>query len=121
MLSVALYHEPDGNMLCMFEGQQGGVTHIAFSPDGTKLYSGGRKVCCVAKTDLSFLDNSHYFLLIVFYIYVDLCIVTKISNQIHFMYPNFAYICKFDSYIISHPTCDRKMFKWQETYTVKPV
>jgi hypothetical protein len=53
----------------MFEGQQGGVTHIAFSPDGTKLYSGGRKVCCVAKTDLSFLDNSHYFLLIVFYIY----------------------------------------------------
>ena len=37
----------------MFEGQQGGVTHIAFSPDGTKLYSGGRKVCCVVKTDLS--------------------------------------------------------------------
>lgn len=41
--AIALYHEPDGNMLCMFEGQQGGVTHIAFSPDGTKLYSGGRK------------------------------------------------------------------------------
>ena len=28
----------------MFQGQQGGVTQLAFSPDGTKLYSGGRKV-----------------------------------------------------------------------------
>ena len=27
----------------MFQGQQGGVTQLAFSPDGTKLYSGGRK------------------------------------------------------------------------------
>ena len=42
--SVALYYEPAGDMVCVFEGQQGGVTHIAFSPDGTKLYSGGRKV-----------------------------------------------------------------------------
>ncbi|CAC5411971.1 WRAP53 [Mytilus coruscus] len=41
--AIALYHEPEGNMVCMFQGQQGGVTHIAFSPDGTKLYSGGRK------------------------------------------------------------------------------
>ncbi|KAK3094908.1 hypothetical protein FSP39_007764, partial [Pinctada imbricata] len=40
---IALYYEPDGKMVCVFEGQQGGVTHIAFSPDGTKLYSGGRK------------------------------------------------------------------------------
>ena len=28
----------------MFQGQQGGVTQLAFSSDGTKLYSGGRKV-----------------------------------------------------------------------------
>jgi hypothetical protein len=28
----------------MFEGQHGGVTEVKFSPDGTKLYSGGRKV-----------------------------------------------------------------------------
>ena len=35
-------NSPD--MVCMFQGQQGGVTHILFSPDGTKLYSGGRKV-----------------------------------------------------------------------------
>ncbi|XP_071085011.1 telomerase Cajal body protein 1-like [Haliotis cracherodii] len=41
--SVALYHEPKGDMACMFQGQQGGVTHIMFSPDGNKLYSGGRK------------------------------------------------------------------------------
>ncbi|WAR27545.1 TCAB1-like protein [Mya arenaria] len=41
--SVALYNEPMGEMVCMFEGQQGGVTQVKFSPDGTKLYSGGRK------------------------------------------------------------------------------
>ncbi|XP_052255898.1 telomerase Cajal body protein 1-like isoform X7 [Dreissena polymorpha] len=41
--SIALYHEPMGEMVCMFEGQQGGVTQVKFSPDGTKLYSGGRK------------------------------------------------------------------------------
>ena len=28
----------------MFEGQQGGVTHIEFSKDGKYLYTGGRKV-----------------------------------------------------------------------------
>lgn len=42
--AVALYSEPSGEMVCMFEGQQGGVTQIKFSPDGSKLYSGGRKV-----------------------------------------------------------------------------
>ncbi|KAI0235615.1 Telomerase Cajal body protein 1 [Lamellibrachia satsuma] len=41
--SVALYSEPKGEMLCMLQGQQGGVTQVMFSPDGTKLYSGGRK------------------------------------------------------------------------------
>lgn len=41
--SIALYEEPAGSMVCMFEGQQGGVTQVKFSPDGTKLYSGGRK------------------------------------------------------------------------------
>lgn len=41
--SVALYSEPKGDMMCMFQGQIGGITHIKFSQDGTKLYSGGRK------------------------------------------------------------------------------
>lgn len=40
---VAVYNDP-GEMVCMFEGQQGGVTQLMFSPDGSKLYSGGRKV-----------------------------------------------------------------------------
>lgn len=42
--TVALYYEPDGEMVCMFQGHQGGVTHIQFTPDGTKLLTGGRKV-----------------------------------------------------------------------------
>ena len=31
-------------MQFMFEGQQGGVTHIEFSKDGNYLFTGGRKV-----------------------------------------------------------------------------
>ena len=45
--SVALYSEQNGKMICMFQGQQGGVTHLKFSTDGSKLYSGGRKVVLV--------------------------------------------------------------------------
>ena len=41
---VALFWEPAGSMMCMFQGHQGGVTHIRFSPDGNRIYSGGRKV-----------------------------------------------------------------------------
>lgn len=40
---IALYWEPAGNLMCMFQGHQGGVTHINFSPDGNRIYSGGRK------------------------------------------------------------------------------
>nr|CAD7423597.1 unnamed protein product [Timema monikensis] len=41
--TLGLYCEPDGAMLCILQGHSGGVTHLQFSPDGTKLYSGGRK------------------------------------------------------------------------------
>lgn len=41
---MAVYTEPKGEMMCMYQGQQGGVTHIAFSHDGNLLLSGGRKV-----------------------------------------------------------------------------
>lgn len=41
---MGVYCEPKGDIMCLVEGQVGGVTHIMFSPDGNKLYSGGRKV-----------------------------------------------------------------------------
>ncbi|XP_063223346.1 telomerase Cajal body protein 1 isoform X3 [Bacillus rossius redtenbacheri] len=41
--SIGLYCEPDGTMLCLLQGHTGGITHLEFSPDGTRLYSGGRK------------------------------------------------------------------------------
>ncbi|ESO92885.1 hypothetical protein LOTGIDRAFT_120154 [Lottia gigantea] len=41
--TIALYYEPQGELACSFTGHQGGVTHILWSPDGTKLYSGARK------------------------------------------------------------------------------
>jgi len=44
-----VYSEPKGDMMCMFEGHVGGVTHLKFSLDGTKLFSGGRKVCIYHK------------------------------------------------------------------------
>ncbi|XP_022098757.1 LOW QUALITY PROTEIN: telomerase Cajal body protein 1-like [Acanthaster planci] len=41
--SIGLYAEPSGSMICMVQGQMGGVTHLMFSPDSNRLYSGGRK------------------------------------------------------------------------------
>ncbi|XP_020630480.1 telomerase Cajal body protein 1-like isoform X3 [Orbicella faveolata] len=41
--SVGVYSDSDGELIFLLQGQQGGVTHVMFSPDGTKLYSGGRK------------------------------------------------------------------------------
>jgi len=38
--SIAMYSE--STLICLLQGQQGGITHLSFSPDGTKLYSGGR-------------------------------------------------------------------------------
>jgi WD40 repeat protein len=32
-----------GQLLCLLAGQRGGVTQLAFSPDGTRLFTGGRK------------------------------------------------------------------------------
>ena len=39
---VALYAS-DGSVVCILQGQCGGVTHVVFSPDGNRLYTGGRK------------------------------------------------------------------------------
>ena len=40
---LGVYVEPL-TLVCMHEGQQkGGITHVQFSPDGTKLLAGGRK------------------------------------------------------------------------------
>ena len=38
---VAVYHEQSA--VCYLDGQRGGVTHLQFTPDGTKLVVGGRK------------------------------------------------------------------------------
>lgn len=40
--SVGMYNE-DGSLMCVLEGHYGGITHLKFSHDGTKLYSGARK------------------------------------------------------------------------------
>jgi WD40 repeat protein len=41
--SSACYLDPRAQLLCVLEGQKGGITQIEFSPDGTKLFAGGRK------------------------------------------------------------------------------
>ena len=43
-LLVGVYADQNGELIFLLQGLQGGVTHVMFSPDGTKLYSGGRKV-----------------------------------------------------------------------------
>lgn len=41
---ISISCEPDDFAFCVLEGQRGGVTHLTFSPDGNRLFSGGRRV-----------------------------------------------------------------------------
>ncbi|MGH0157999.1 UNVERIFIED_CONTAM: hypothetical protein FKN15_034701 [Acipenser sinensis] len=41
--TVGLYSRAEGLPIAVLQGHQGGLTHLCFSPDGTLLYSGGRK------------------------------------------------------------------------------
>ncbi len=41
--TVGVYLEPRAHLLCLLEGQAGGVTHAQFTADGSKLLVGGRK------------------------------------------------------------------------------
>ncbi|XP_043946111.1 telomerase Cajal body protein 1 [Protopterus annectens] len=41
--TVGLYTLKDGILVTVLKGHQGGVTHAVFSPDGSLLYTGGRK------------------------------------------------------------------------------
>ncbi|XP_067014446.2 telomerase Cajal body protein 1 [Anabrus simplex] len=58
--TIALCSEPDGKVLCLFCGQGGGVTHLAFSPDGSKLYAGCRKDSEILCWDLRNLGTVLY-------------------------------------------------------------
>lgn len=39
--SIGLYYE-DGSVICLLQGHVGGITHMKFSSDGMKLFTGGR-------------------------------------------------------------------------------
>ncbi|XP_075212848.1 telomerase Cajal body protein 1 homolog isoform X2 [Lycorma delicatula] len=40
--TVGLYCERDKCAICIFSGHSGGLTHMLFSPDGSRLYTGSR-------------------------------------------------------------------------------
>lgn len=50
--SLGVYLEPNATLLCLLNGQKGGITHVQFSPDGTKLLAGGRKDSEILMWDL---------------------------------------------------------------------
>ncbi|XP_062994175.1 telomerase Cajal body protein 1 [Elgaria multicarinata webbii] len=41
--TVGLYSRAEGDLLALLHGHHGGVTHALFSPDGFRLFTGGRK------------------------------------------------------------------------------
>ncbi|KAM9111374.1 LOW QUALITY PROTEIN: telomerase Cajal body protein 1 [Pangshura tecta] len=41
--TVGLYSRAEGTALAVLQGHRGGITHALFSPDGTRLFTGGRK------------------------------------------------------------------------------
>lgn len=41
---VGIYVETTNKPVCLIESHSGGITHLKFSPDGSKLFSGSRKV-----------------------------------------------------------------------------
>jgi len=49
--STGLY-TTQGEMLCLLQGQRGGVTQVTFTADGTRLYTGGRKDMEIVGWDL---------------------------------------------------------------------
>ncbi|XP_077554232.1 telomerase Cajal body protein 1 homolog [Haemaphysalis longicornis] len=58
--TVAVYDKSDGTMQFILAGHHGGVTHLAFSPDGQRLYSGGRKDAEILCWDLRNLGKVLY-------------------------------------------------------------
>ncbi|CAL1530231.1 unnamed protein product [Lymnaea stagnalis] len=40
---IGIYDSACDRLVCLIQGQHGGITHVKFSPDGSKIYSGGRK------------------------------------------------------------------------------
>ena len=68
---LGVFLEPEPHTLCYLDGQKGGITHLQFSADGTKLCAGGRK------------DNE---------------ILGKYS-QMRYLYISFCYLCMCYSFI----------------------
>ncbi|XP_063157752.1 telomerase Cajal body protein 1 [Candoia aspera] len=50
--TVGLYSRAEGDPLAMLLGHRGGVTHALFSPDGSYLFTGGRKAAEILCWDL---------------------------------------------------------------------
>lgn len=44
LLLVGIYGDMNGELVAVLHGHKGGVTHIRYSSDGNRLYSGARKV-----------------------------------------------------------------------------
>jgi WD40 repeat protein len=61
--NLGVYLDPL-NLLCLHEAQQkGGITHVQFTPDGSKLLAGGRKDKEILVWDLRNPGEFDYFIL----------------------------------------------------------
>ncbi|KAK7864408.1 hypothetical protein R5R35_000450 [Gryllus longicercus] len=55
--TIGLCTEPDGQVMCLLCNEGGGLTHIMFSPDGSKLYAGSRNDSQLFCWDMRKLGN----------------------------------------------------------------
>ncbi|XP_071440379.1 telomerase Cajal body protein 1 [Hetaerina americana] len=58
--TIGIYAEPGGIHVAQLMGHAGGVSYLRFSPDGSKLYSGGRKDPKIHCWDMRNLDTPLY-------------------------------------------------------------
>lgn len=81
--------------MCLVEGQVGGVTHILFSPDGNRLYSGGRKVTSCLQRSIFSSQSAAHITEIAIQLFLDKLFSHIVEQIVGLYFPHHAINQKF--------------------------